>query len=636
MVGTAGHVDHGKSTLIHALTGIDPDRLREERERGMTIDLGFAWLTLADGAEVGIVDVPGHQDFIRNMLAGVGSIDAVILVVALDEGVMPQTREHLAILELLGVDRGVVALTKRDLVDDEWAALVRTEVRAALLHTPLAAAPFCEVSASTGRGLDDLKASLAAALGAAPPRRDLARPRLPVDRAFTMSGFGTVVTGTLLDGSLAVGDEVALQPGERRARIRGLQSHRRAIEIAHPGSRVAVNLTGVDRAEVERGMVIARPGTLVSSSLLGLRCVVLASAAAPLGHDDQVKVHVGTAETIARVSILEGRELAPGASGWIQLRLATPVAVAVGDRLVLRRPSPSETIGGGVVADLEGERLRRRADTVAALERRSAPSPADRLLAALDVARTPAEAGERSGLGSAERVAALASLVAEGRIVSLGDAILARDGVEALALKVERMLQVAHGRNPLRAGAPREEVRGVTGLAAKRFTGLVGWLVAEGRIADRGSLLSLAGFRPMLLPAQEAIWLRVRDELERDLLKPPAADVLEREFGLDRELAAALETRGDLIRIEDSLFAPAAILRFGSIVIAELVSAGRITVGRARDLSSSSRKHVLPLLQYLDVAGLTRRDGDVRLLVYDADEARARLRAALKVREDRA
>ena len=633
VIGTAGHVDHGKSTLITALTGIDPDRLREERERGMTIDLGFAWLTLPGGEEVGIVDVPGHQDFIRNMLAGVGSIDAVLLVVALDESVMPQTREHLAILEILGIERGVVALTKRDLVDAEWAALVRAEVAFALAGTPLAAAPFVEVSATTRAGLADLVAALAATLGAAPPRRDLARPRLPVDRAFTMSGFGTVVTGTLLDGSLAVGDEVALLPGERRARIRGLQTHRRAVEVAQPGSRVAANLSGVDKAEVERGMVVARPGTLATSRLLGLRCAVLASASAPLLHDEAVKVHVGTAESMAHASVLEGGALAPGASGWIQLRLASPVAVAVGDRLVLRRPSPSETLGGGVVADLGAERLRRRSDTVAALERRSAPSAAGRLLAALDSPRTPAEAGERSGLGAAEREAALAELAADGRALRLGDAVLARDAAEALAMKVERAVAMAHRKAPLRPGAPREELRGLTGLAPKRFAALVGWLVASGRLADHGSTLALPGHRPALSAAQEVAWDRARAALEREPLQPPAPEALERDFGLDREVVAALVGRGDLVRAGDALFLPFAVLRFGALVIDELAAAGRITVARARDLSSSSRRSALPLLQYLDEAGLTRRSGDERLLVYDAAEARKRLAAAIHLPE---
>ncbi|HEV2250450.1 MAG TPA: selenocysteine-specific translation elongation factor, partial [Candidatus Limnocylindria bacterium] len=459
VVGTAGHVDHGKSTLIRALTGIDPDRLREERERGMTIDLGFAWLTLPGGADVGIVDVPGHQDFIRNMLAGVGGIDAVILVIAADEGVMPQTREHLAILRLLGVERGVAALSKRDLVDDEWAGLVRTEVRAALAGTPLADAPIVDVSANTRQGLDELLASLEGALGAAPLRRDLGRPRLPIDRAFTMTGFGTVVTGTLVDGTLRVGDEIELVPGGSWGRIRGLQTHRRAIDVARPGSRVAANLTGIDKEAIDRGMVLAHPGTIAPTAVVGTRLELLHGVSGPLEHDDVVRVHVGSAEAIARASVLERGAIEPGGRGWVQLRLASPLAVAVGDRLVVRRPSPSETLGGGAVADTSGERSRSRADAVASLERRSAPSPADRLLASFDLPRTPAEAGERSGLDDATRDAALAALVADGRAVSLGDAAVSRDGFEALATRVERTVALTHRKAPLRAGASREEVR---------------------------------------------------------------------------------------------------------------------------------------------------------------------------------
>ncbi|OLC21761.1 MAG: selenocysteine-specific translation elongation factor, partial [Chloroflexi bacterium 13_1_40CM_68_21] len=278
VIATAGHVDHGKSTLITALTGIDPDRLSEERERGMTIDLGFAWLELPDGGDVGIVDVPGHQDFIRNMLAGVGPVDAVLLVVALDEGVMPQTREHLAILGILGVSRGVVALTKRDLVDDEWAALARADVAAVLQGTPLRNATLVEVSASGRRGLDELVRALGEVLASAPPRRDAGRPRLPVDRAFTLTGFGTVVTGTLVDGAFGIGDEVAILPTAKRARIRGIQTHKRALETARPGSRVALNLVGVEKHELARGMVVARPGSLETASVVSARLELLPSA----------------------------------------------------------------------------------------------------------------------------------------------------------------------------------------------------------------------------------------------------------------------------------------------------------------------------------------------------------------------
>jgi selenocysteine-specific elongation factor len=629
VVGTAGHVDHGKSTLIRALTGIDPDRLREERERGMTIDLGFAWLTLPGGADVGIVDVPGHQDFIRNMLAGVGGIDAVLLVVAADEGVMPQTREHLAILELLGIDRGVVALAKRDLVDDEWAALVHAEVRAGLAGTPLAASPIVEVSATTRRGLGELLAALETVLGAAPPRRDLGRPRLPVDRAFTMTGFGTVVTGTLVDGALRVGDEIELVPGGLRGRIRGLQTHRRPIEVAQPGSRVAANLTGIDKEAVDRGMVLTHPGTLVPTSAIGVRLALLPGASGPLEHDEAVRVHVGTAEAIARAAVLEGVAIEPGASAWVQLRLATPIAVSVGDRLVIRRPSPSETLGGGSVADTSGERSRTRADAVTALERRSAPSPADRLLASFDAPRTPAEAGERSGLDAASRDAAYATLVDSGEAVALADAAVSREAFEALATRVERTIAMTHRRAPLRAGASREEVRSAIDLGPKRYAALVARLVAEGRVAERGSALALPAHRPTLTPDQEALWADARAALAREPLQPPNAATLEREHRIDVELLMALAERGDVVRVgSDGVFLPGAVLQFGGAII-DALATGPITVAKARDLTGSSRKHVLPLLQFLDDHAITRRVGDDRILINDPATSREQLRRAI-------
>jgi selenocysteine-specific elongation factor len=635
VVGTAGHVDHGKSTLLTALTGIDPDRLREERERGMTIDLGFAWVKLPGGADVGFVDVPGHQDFIRNMLAGIGSIDAVLLVVAADEGVMPQTREHLAILGLLGIERGVIALTKRDLVDDEWAALAVTDVRAALRGTALADAPLVEVSSTQRRGLDELLLALERVLGETPARRDVGRPRLPVDRSFTMAGFGTVVTGTLLDGSLAVGDEVAVLPGDTRGRIRGLQTHRRSLDIARPGSRVAANVSGVDKEAVSRGMVLARPGSLATTTLTAVRLTLLPSASGALEHDEEVKVHVGTAETMARAALLEGAAIAPGETAWAQLRFATPIAVAVGDRLVIRRPSPSETIGGGALADLATARLRRRAETVAALERRTAPSAASRLLASLDVPRTAAEAAERSGLTPDQRDTAIGEVVADGRAVALGDALVSRDAFEALATHVLRICAQAHRKTPLRSGASREEARSALGLPAKRFNALIARLVADGRLAERGSALALPDHRPQLSQDQERRWLAARAALAKDPLQPPSPAQLESEHGLDRELVAALAERGDVVRIgTEAVFLPDAVTRFARVVIDELATSGSITVARARDLSGSSRKHVLPLLQFLDDRGLTRRHGDDRILVLTPDTARERVASFTRQGED--
>ena len=634
VVGTAGHVDHGKSTLITAITGTDPDRLREERERGMTIDLGFAWTTTPAGTEIGFVDVPGHQDFIRNMLAGVGSIDAVLLVIAADEGVRPQTREHLAILGLLGIERGVIALTKRDLVDEPWAELASAEVRAALAGTPLAEAPLVEVSAAKRTGLAEVVTALEDVLGAAPRRRDAGRPRLPIDRAFTMTGFGTVVTGTLIDGELRVGDDVEIAPAGARARIRGLQTHRHALDVAVPGSRVAVNLTGVDKDALARGMVLGRPATLSSTAALAVRLTVLEGASAPLAHDEVVKVHLGTAEVMARVSVLEGNEISPGGSAWVHLRLGAAVTAAVGDRLVVRRPSPSETIGGGQVADLAPPRARRRAETVAALERRAAPTALSRLVASLDVPRTAVEAGERSGLDSAERDAAVAEALASGAVVALADALIGRTGFEAIATHVLRVCAQGHRRAPLRAGVPREEVRAAVGLPAKRFAALAARLVADGRLTERGAALALPDHRPELSAAQEAIWAKARAALARDPSHPPAPAQLETAFGLDRELVAALGERGDLVRIgTEAVFLPETVAKFADAVVAELAGARTITVARARDLGGSSRRHVLPLLQVLDDHGLTRRQGDERILVVAPDTARARIRALVGQQE---
>jgi len=577
----------------------------------MTIDLGFAWLSLPEGGEVGIVDVPGHQDFIRNMLAGVGPVDAVLLVIALDEGVMPQTREHLAILRVLGVDRGVVALTKRDLVDEEWAALARADVGAALGGTPLAGAPMIEVSATAKTGLNELVASLDSVLRTAEARRDVGRPRLGIDRAFTLTGFGTVVTGTLVDGALATGDEIEILPSGQRARIRGIQTHKRALDSATPGSRVALNLVGVEKDELERGMVVVRPGTLAPVSVVSARIEVLDSASESITHDEAVKLHAGTAEVMARVSLLEGATLDPGDTGWAQLRLAAPLAVAVGDRFVIRRPSPPETLGGGAVA---------------VLERRSAPTAASRLLAALDVPRTLDEAAARGGLDAADRDAAARDLIASGRAVRLADALLARDSFDALAVRVERTLAATHRRAPLRPGAPREEVRSSLDLPAKRFNALVERLAAEGRIAERGNTLALVTHVPTLSASQEAAWSRARDALGRAPLQPPSPASLESEYGLDRELVAALAERGDLIRIgTEAVFLPDAVARFADAVVTELAATGTITVARARDLTGSSRKHVLPLLGFLDDRGLTRRSGDDRILVLGPEQARERV-----------
>ncbi len=352
VIGTAGHVDHGKSTLIAALTGIHPDRLKEEQACEMTIELGFGWLTLPNGEEIGIVDVPGHRDFIENMLSGIGGIDAALLIIAADEGVMPQTKEHLAILDLLQIPAGTIVMTKTDLVSDSaWLDLVEADIRAAVSDTVLKDAPILRVSAKTKTGLDELISTLSKLLEEKPARLDLNRPRLPIDRVFTMSGFGTVVTGTLSDGHLSVGDEVQILPSGFTGRIRGLQTHKKKEEEATPGSRVAVNISGLTTEQIRRGEVVTHPDQYQATRRLDARFRLLKDASSPAKHGDEVKLFVGASETIATLRLLGVEELSPGEEGWIQLELRDPVVATRGDRYILRRPSPGETIGGGVIVD---------------------------------------------------------------------------------------------------------------------------------------------------------------------------------------------------------------------------------------------------------------------------------------------
>jgi selenocysteine-specific elongation factor len=343
VIGTAGHVDHGKSTLVKALTGMNPDRLKEEKEREMTIDLGFAWMRLPDGEEVGIVDVPGHRDFLENMLSGISGIELVLLVVAADEGVMPQTREHLAIIDLLGIDSGIIVLTKSDLVSDpQWMELVKADVSKLVSDTVMKNAPIISVSALKGTGLTELKHTLETKLFSLPVRPDYSRPRLSIDRVFSLTGFGTVVTGTLLEGRLHVGDEVEILPSVIQGRIRGLQTHKQNAEEAVPGSRTAVNITGLEVNQIHRGDVLSNRGVYYTSQRLDVSIHLLSDVLTPLRHQDNVKLFIGSAEINARIRLLGEKELIPGKKGYLQLELAKPTVAVKGDRFILRRPSPPE------------------------------------------------------------------------------------------------------------------------------------------------------------------------------------------------------------------------------------------------------------------------------------------------------
>jgi selenocysteine-specific elongation factor len=607
VVGTAGHIDHGKSTLITALTGIDPDRLAEEKRRGMTIDLGFAHLRLPSGREIGIVDVPGHARFIRNMLAGVHGLDAVLLVVAADEGVRPQTREHLEIVDLLEVRRGLVALTKTDLVDAEWQDLVTAEVAAALEPTTLAGAGVIPVSAVTGRGLDQLVAALDALLAGAEPKSDVGRPRLPIDRVFTMSGFGTVVTGTLVDGRLSVGDELEVAPGGLKVRVRGLQQHNRKVDVASPGSRVAANLAGVEKDQIERGDVVVQPGALPSTRRVDARVRVLEGAERPLRHGAELTLHTGTVEVGCRAIVLEGDAVAAGSQGWVQLYLERAIAVAAGDRFVLRLPSPSMTIAGGRFADVAPRKHQRReASVTESLERRAAG----------DVLQEELRKYPRGVTVSALLKATLSN---DSGIEGLdarraGDWLWATEHWDALVRRVSRELAAYHAEHPLRPGMPREELRSRAGIAPAAFVQVVRALVEAGAVAERDSELALPA-HTVELQAIDGPAARIVDELGRIPFAPPSLMEAMQKTGATVEVVRALERRGDLVRLSDDVaFTREAYSEAVAIVKEMAAGGGSVTVAQLRDRLGASRRPVLALLEHLDSQRVTRRVGDARVL----------------------
>jgi selenocysteine-specific elongation factor len=608
VVGTAGHVDHGKSTLIHALTGIDPDRLEEEKRRGMTIDLGFAYLTLPSGRLVGIVDVPGHARFIRNMLAGVHGLDAVLLVVAADEGVMPQTREHLEIVDLLEVNRGIAVVTKVDLVEPDWLELVSAEVSETLGRTSLRGAEIVAVSATTGQGLEELKERLDRLLAGAEPRSDRGRPRLPVDRVFTIGGFGTVVTGTLVDGSLEVGEELQLQPSGRRVRVRGLQQHNRKVEVAQPGSRVAANLVGVEKDELERGEVLARPGTVAASRRLDASVRVLSDSPRPLRHGAQVMLHTGTAEVPARAIVLTANEIAPGTSGWVQLYCEQAVAVSSGDRFVLRLPSPSATIAGGSFADVNPRRHPRHDERVAeSLERRLAGDVLQEELRKYP--RGITEAGLlRATLAEQADISGLEAKRA-------GSWLFAPDAWTSLKSRARQAMGDYHRDHPLRAGMPREEMKTRLGLAPAAFGPVLAELLREGLVAERNGELALPEHRVEIEKAAGGPATRLLEQLSARPFAPPSLPEAMREAGASAEIVRALTQKGELVRLsEDVAFTRAAFEAALELVRDTVAREGTVTVASLRDRMEASRRPVLALLEYLDAQRITRRLGDARVL----------------------
>lgn len=616
VIGTAGHVDHGKSTLVQALSGIDPDRLAEEKAREMTIDLGFAWLNL-DGDEVGVIDVPGHRDFIENMLAGVGGIDLALLVIAADEGVMPQTREHLAIIDLLQITHGVIALTKCDLIDDpDWLELVTLEVAEAMRGTVLDNAPIIPVSARSGIGIMELKQKIADALREIGPASDWGRPRLPIDRVFSISGFGTVVTGTLLDGSLRVGDEIEIQPGGLSGRIRGLQTHKIQRESVPPGSRVAINLTGIDRALLHRGQVVAGTNILRGSQLIDTLYHHLPAQENPLPHNFDVKLFIGSAEVSARTRIIGGDAIPPGHDGWLQLVLSAPVAVTRGERFILRQPSPSATIGGGKVLDANpGRRHRRhRPDVIDRFRTLSRGTPEDLILnimARIGPA-THQTIIERSGLPSNEVRPVLQSLIEDGRVIDTGKMLMTgpywNEQVEHIPAELARF----HRETPMRAGMDREDLRSRMKIPPPVFIPLVDYLVRAGKIQVVGNLLKSPDHAVVFSPEQEGAIARLMAEFQTKGALSPS--VKECKAIVSYQTYFALIDLGRIKQLNEEVVYSAEIYEDLLDRLSQYLNEnGSISASEARDLLGISRKYAIALLEHMDELRITRRSGDIRL-----------------------
>ena len=613
VIGTAGHVDHGKSTLVHALTGIDPDRLAEEKAREMTIELGFAWFTLPGGLEVSVIDVPGHEHFIKNMLAGVSGMDLALLVVAANESIKPQTREHLAIMDLMEVPQAVIVITQSDLVDSDQITLVGMEIEDLIHPTRFAGAPVVSVSAVTGQGLDELKLTIEKVLKTAQPRRDTGKPRLPIDRVFTISGSGTVVTGTLEDGSFMLGQEVQILPPALSSRIKNLQAHKSKLNSIGPGNRVAVNLVGLSLAEIKRGQVLTTPGWLTPTNLIDARLKLLAQPDRPLRHNTEVSLHTGSAEVTARVRVLEKKEALPGETTWVQFILDAPMAVVNGDHYVIR--SPNETLGGGIILDAHPQQRHRRfcPEIIENFKTRSEGKIEKTLLTILK-SKPPLEPDkliEESGLNEELVLSGIETLIQQGAVVSTGEGknvlLYPESAWHQTVEGILALVREYHRQFPIRPGIPKAEINNKIKLG-KHFQDIMQKLISQGLVVEESSLVHLPGFQIKISPGQQVQADTYMKQLNLNPYSPAAG------ISLDTDLLNLLVYRGDVVKTASgTVFSAAAFSEMVLIISNHLKQSGKITVAEARDLLGSSRKYVLALLEQMDEMKLTKRVGDERV-----------------------
>jgi selenocysteine-specific elongation factor len=629
ILGTAGHIDHGKTSLVKALTGVDTDRLPEEKERGMTIDLGFAHL----GEHATIIDVPGHEKFVKNMVAGVSTIDLVLFVIAADDGVMPQTREHLEICQLLNLQRGIVVLTKIDLVDTDWIELVKEDLRQLFKGTFLQNAPIVPVSTITGDGITQLRAMIERAMQELPPRPDRGVFWLPVDRTFTMKGFGTVVTGSVLSGQIATGEELEILPEHKRARIRGLQRHGASVNQVQTGDRAAINLQGVSIEEVTRGQVLAAPNYFHATTRMNCRVQLLASANAPLKERTRVRVHLGTAEIMARVIPLEGKEIAPGKAGYTQLKFEKPVAARRLDALVIRRYSPPKTIGGGVVLDTEARPFRRReANILAKLRSLEKEDPNELLIAQFLLpnryAVTLDQLAAETGHNKDDLQTLLHTLVQQNTILAVGKrGFIHKQRFESLWHQLESLLAQHHQKHPMQLGMRKAEVSAA--LPPLADAAIMNLLLTQYKAASKlkevEAHLALHEHEIRLSDKQEMLRQRLTAILYEEGFA--TSSPLELAQKLNAPLAEVSEVLNvmvllrDVVRLEENLWLHAQRLAEARKRVIDYLQAHReISVSQFKELiGNASRKFAMPIVQYFDASGVTERRGDVRVLGAEAE-----------------
>ncbi len=592
---------------------MDPDRLREEKDRGMTIELGFAWLKLASGIEISIVDVPGHERFIKNMLMGSGGVDAALLLIAADEGPMPQTREHLAILDLLCINTGLVIITKKDLVDQEWLDLVILDVEEMLKNTSLANAQVLAVSAERGDGIDELKIALDRLISQLPIPSNTGAARLPVDRSFSITGFGAVVTGTLAGGSLKTSQEVEILPSGDKARIRSLQVHEKSQGNVEAGTRLAVNLSGIDHVDVKRGDLITTTGWLKPSTAFDAILQVIKEAPRPVRHNHKVLLFTGTRETPATIRILEGSHIDPGTSGWIQIKTQEQIPIIRGEYFIVR--DTENTLGGGRILETNASRRKRNdPTTISRLQTLATGSNEDiKFNALMDIEpATIVELASATGSTHKDVVAAIATLESQGRILIIGTDpkyYVSIDGWERLENTAIQSLSTFHSSYPLRRGMPLQDFRGRLKLKSSPFNAIVASLIKLEKISTSDSTIRLIGHIASLSPDQEMKASKYLKEITNDRFSPSTLQ------GIDIELLQFLSERGEVVRVGEEIVYPTNAYKEMESKIIDSGSEGQeITINSVRNIFGTSRKYTLAILEHMDSKGLTRRVGDSRFL----------------------